>query len=365
MRIAIFNWRCFRHPQAGGSELYLHEQAKRWAASGHEVIWFTSRPADTLRIERQDGIAFIRAGGTYTVYAASAINYLRRSRPDVIVDTENGIPFFTPLYTKIPVVLLIHHIHTHVWEREASWLAAHVGAWMERRLMPSVYRQSPIVTVSQSSASMIEALFKMHGPISIIHNGVSPELAPGEKAEHPEVVYLGRLRRYKSIDVVLKAFQQIQDLSPSLHLAGQGDDENRLKALAAELGLRNVHFHGYTGEAEKIRLLQRAWVAVNPSSMEGWGVTNIEANACGTPVIGSDVPGIRDSVSSGQSGLLVPYGDHEALARELRSLMMDASLRERMGRTAREWAERFSWDTSAASFLNILSAATTAATGGS
>jgi glycosyltransferase involved in cell wall biosynthesis len=162
------------------------------------------------------------------------------------------------------------------------------------------------------------------------------------------------LRRYKSIDVLLRAVAQLAERAPALHLAGQGEDEPRLKALANELGLKHVTFHGYTGEAEKIRLLQRAWIAVNPSSMEGWGVTNIEANACGTPVIGSDVPGIRDSISPGKSGLLFPYGDVSALAGAIRSLLDNRVLLQEMSRSAVEWASGFSWDASAAKTMELL-----------
>jgi glycosyltransferase involved in cell wall biosynthesis len=354
MRITIFDWRCFRHPQAGGSELYMHEQAKRWAAEGHEIIWITSRPGGVARRETKDGIHFVRAGGTYSVYLLAVLSYFRSLRPDVIIDVENGIPFFTPLYAMVPVVLLIHHVHTAVWEREASFVTAKVGAFLESCLMPWIYRRTPIVTVSTSSEEMVSRLFGRHAPIQIVHNGVSERLIPGGKADRPEIIYLGRLRRYKSIDILLHAVARLSDLSLVLHLAGQGEDEPRLRALAEGLGLRNVIFHGYTDESEKIRLLQRAWVAVNPSSMEGWGVTNIEANACGTPVIGSDVPGIRDSISPGKSGVLVPYGDVAAFAVEIRSLIENELLRVEMSRTACEWASRFSWDASASSFMGIL-----------
>lgn len=354
MRIAVFNWRCFRHPQAGGAELYLLELAKRWVGCGHDVTWFTSRPKDAAREEVYDGIRFVRAGGAYSVYIASAINYLKSSKHDIIIDAENGIPFFTPLYAKTPVVLLIYHVHTHVWAREANWLLSRLGSWIESRAMPYVYRRVPIVTISNSSAYMIDELFRQHEPISIVSSGVSSPCKPGTKASDPEIVYIGRLKRYKSVDVLLRAFSRLQDLSLKLHVVGQGDDESRLKALACELRLKNVYFHGYTQEKEKIRLLQHAWVAVNPSSMEGWGVTNIEANACGTPVVGADVPGIRDSIASGLSGFLVPYGDDRALAEALRKLILDEDLRNRMGNTACEWAEQFSWDKAAASFLDIL-----------
>ncbi|MDD3275641.1 MAG: glycosyltransferase family 4 protein [Kiritimatiellales bacterium] len=354
MRIAIFNWRCLRHPQAGGSEAYLYEQARRWAVQGHDVLWFTARPSGTSREENHDGIRFIRGGGTYTVYLFAALNYLRQATFDVILDVENGIPFFTPVYARVPVVLLIYHVHTDVWAREASWLTAKVGSWLERKVMPAIYRRKQIVTISPSSEEMIDRLFGEHRPIHLVYSGFSDELVPGSKAEQAEIVYLGRLRKYKSVDVLLRALHRLSDLSLTLRLAGQGEDEPRLRELAASLGLTNVIFQGYVDEDEKRKLLQRAWVVVNPSSMEGWGITNIEANACGTPVVGADVPGIRDSISPGQSGLLVPHGDDNALADAIRLLIEDDTRRNEMSRTACEWAARFSWQAASEAFMKIL-----------
>jgi glycosyltransferase involved in cell wall biosynthesis len=356
MRIAIFNWRCFRHPQSGGAELYLHKQAMVWADAGHEVTWLTSRPAGIARKEEVDGIQFVRRGGRLSLYIGAAFEYFRLVRKaDVIIDVENGIPFFTPLYARVPVVLLIFHVHTDVWKREESWLMARLGSWLEQKAMPMVYRRNLIVTISESSSKMIKQLFPARDTeIKIVYSGVAQELVPGKKAECPEIIYLGRLRRYKSIDVLLNAVSTLADLSPTLHLVGQGDDESRLKKLADSLGLQKVVFHGHLDEDKKRELLQRSWVAVNPSSMEGWGITNIEANACGTPVIGADVPGIRDSISVGKSGLLVPYGDVEALSLQLRNLIKDQNRRMELGSSAVEWAKNYSWEASALSFAEIL-----------
>ena len=354
MRIAIFNWRCFRHPQAGGSELYLYEQALIWSRKGHEITWYTSRPAGTASEEKHDGILFVRAGGSFSVYIRAAMKYFRNGKADVIIDVENGIPFFVPLYTRVPVILLIHHIHTDVWKREASWLTARIGNWLESHVMPLVYRKKALVTVSPSSAEMIENLFKKHRPIEIVYNAISSELSPGSKAASPEIIYLGRLRRYKSIDVLLRACSTIQDLAPVVHLVGQGEDSARLKRTVNSLDLPNVNFHGFVDFEEKKALLQRSWIAVNPSSMEGWGITNIEANASGVPVLGSDVPGIRDSISEGVSGFLFPYGDVNALAELLRELLVNQKKRDELAASARDWSKHFSWKASAEQFLAIL-----------
>lgn len=354
MRIAVFNWRCFRHAQAGGSELYLHKQAALWVQQGHEVVWITSRPAGTARRETFEGIQFVRMGGTFSIYGWAPLQYFRHARDaDVLIDVENGIPFFTPFFSRRPKVLLIHHIHTDVWDREAGRLTARIGKWLEGWLMPRVYRKTPIVTVSESSSSMIDELFGEHAPIQIVYNAISQDLVPGTRAEEPEVIYLGRVRRYKSIDVLLRALSLLER-EPALHIVGQGEDEPRLKALAQELGLEKVEFHGFVEDHEKRALLQRSWIAVNPSSMEGWGITNIEANACGVPVLGSDVPGIRDSIAAGVSGELFPYGDAAALAARLDAWIGHPALLEELSVSARGWAARFSWEASADTLCGIL-----------
>lgn len=358
MRIGVFNWRCFRHPQSGGAELYLHEQAKRWVENGHEVVWFTSRPSHPKGVEKTetaDGIQFRRAGGAFSIYPLAALNYLREPAVDVIIDAENGIPFFTPLFSRKPIWLLIYHVHEDVWRREASWPVARLGEFLERRVMPWVYAKKSVVTISQSSAEMIRTLFGPDKPIEIITSGINPpDSLDIEKAEQPEIIYLGRLRKYKSVDTLLHAVKQIEDLNPVLRLVGRGEDEPRLRILADSLALKNVHFEGFVNEVKKTTLLQQAWVAVNPSSMEGWGITNIEANACGTPVIGADVPGIRDSVSVGKSGFLYPHGDADALAGLLRKLISEETERSALSESSKLWAFGFSWDKAAAKWIEQL-----------
>ncbi len=370
MDILVVNWRDMGHPQAGGAEQYLHEQALVWVAGGHRVTWICGRGIGQQREETVSGITYLRGGGTYSVYPLAWWRYLRlKHRPDVIIDSENGIPFFMKLISRAPVVLVIHHVHTHVWRQECSPLVALLGRWLEGWLMPRVYRNCQIVTVSESSAEMIRALFSRRNAknvspsavensprLSIIYNAVNSELYPGDKSETPELLFVGRLKRYKSIDTLLHVMSRLKDTACRLNIVGQGDDEPRLKALARELNLENVTFLGYVTADEKRRLLQRAWIFMNPSSMEGWGVTNIEANACGTPVLGADVFGIRDSVQEGKSGWLVPHGNVDAFESRVRAVLDDPESLQPISKSCLEWAENFSWKASAQAFMRLLQA---------
>ncbi|MBL7011633.1 MAG: glycosyltransferase family 4 protein [Kiritimatiellales bacterium] len=361
MNILIFNWRDMTHPQAGGAEIYLHEQARLWVEQGYRVAWICGASSGHPARDVRDGIEILRMGGTYGVYLCAWWQYIRLGwKPDVIVDAENGIPFFTPLYTRVPVVLLIFHVHTDVWKREFSGLAARVGNWLESWLMPRVYRKNQIVTISKSSEKMVRELFPSN-PLELVYSAVDENYHPGVKSDSPELLYVGRLKRYKYIDVILRAMAELKDSDCMLNIVGQGDDESRLRTLCDELGLNGrVCFLGFVSEEKKKELLQRAWIFVNPSSMEGWGITNIEANACGTPVLGADVPGIQESVSTGKSGWLIPCGDVHALTDNLQRLLRHPEELDALRESSLQWADKFSWKESAAIFLDVLKKAVSA-----
>ena len=353
MKILIFNWRDLKHKQGGGAELYLHEQAKRWAKKGNEVLWITSSVKNEPPIEVIDRIKFIRKGGIASLYFFAAINYFRYGKnAEAIIDAENGIPFFTPLYSRKKKILLIHHVHKDQWFKQWGFPINWIGYFLETKIMPLIYKKTRIVTVSQSSKENIKKLLPKN-KIEIVYNAISKKYKPGKKSENPEIIFLGRLKKYKSIDVLLKAVS-LYDKNLKVNIIGRGDDEERLKNLTKKLKLKKVVFHGFVSEKKKIKLLQKSWIAVNPSMIEGWSITNIEANACDLPVIGSNVPGIKDSVIDGKTGFLFKYGDYKELAGKIRTLLKNKKLREKMGKEAVKWSKNFSWDKSAEKFLKII-----------
>ncbi len=360
-RILIFNWRDTRHVFAGGAEVYVHEIAKQWVAAGHQVMQFSGNDGMSPRNETIDGVHIIRRGGFYFVYFWAAVYYVLRLRKcdfDVLIDSQNGIPFFTPLYTRRPVYCLMHHVHQEVFTRSLAKPLAWFARFLEKDLMPLVYRGVPFITVSESSKADIEALGLGHAGIEVVHPGVDlRELAPGVKHSVPMVLYLGRLKAYKSIDVLIRAFARVLLRIPDAQLviAGSGEEEKSLKQLVSELELEDqVTFAGKVSEPEKVSLLQRAWLFVNPSFMEGWGITTIEANACATPVVASNVPGLRDSVRNPHTGYLVEHGNVEKFAERMIDILGDTALRQRMSVEAMAWANRFDWTNSSKRFLEII-----------
>jgi glycosyltransferase involved in cell wall biosynthesis/O-antigen/teichoic acid export membrane protein len=357
--ILIMNWRDTKHVFAGGAEVYIHELAKRWVQKGHQVTLFCGNDGKGLRYEIVDGVQVIRRGGFYFVYVWAFLYYILRlrGRYDVIIDCENGIPFFTPLYAREKVILLIHHVHQDVFTRTLkppfSWFAS----FLELKLMPYAYKKTHTMTVSPSSSREILEYGLTSVKPSIVYNGVDLNTyIPAEKAKKPTVLYLGRLKYYKSVHIFLKAAAQVLKKMPDVEfiVAGDGEENTRLRQLASRLGISaSVTFTGKVEDSQKIELYQQAWVFVNPSFMEGWGITSIEANACGTPVIASDVPGLRDSVRE-ESGVLVPFGEVEQFAEAIIEMLSSKKKREELSVSAQKWAARFDWNKSASKGLEVI-----------
>jgi glycosyltransferase involved in cell wall biosynthesis len=306
-------------------------------------------------ITELDGMEVWRTGGRYT-FGLRAPRYYRRIQDrgfDLVIEDLNKVPVFSPRWAASPVVLLVHHLFGTTAFEEAS-LPLATATWLLERPLAGAYRGVPVEAVSESTAADLVRRGFDRTLIEVIPNGVdlatfSPDPS-GHRFAEPTVLYLGRLKRYKRVDLIIRAIAKLVRGGVSLRavIAGQGDQARALGELRDRLGLSGIiDMPGFVDDAEKVRLMQRAWIHVLTSPREGWGITNIEAAACGTPTIASDSPGLRDSVLAGESGLLVPHADVDALAAAIRLLVEDSMLRERLGRGARDFASRFTWDRTA------------------
>lgn len=361
MHILALNWRCLRHPQAGGSELNLFEQARRWVKNGNTVTVFTSDPGRELAPQQNevvDGIEVIRRGSRLTVYLYALWFVLRFGhRFDRILDVSNGIPFFTPLVTATPSVLLVHHVHDKQWNAEFPAPIAAIGRFIEYKVVPLLYHKSPVIAVSPTTRDALLELGFDQKQVEIVYNGVTAPVASDDllfQGEH-RIAYLGRLKRYKRIHLLVEAVAELQRDFPDikLDLAGDGDARPELEALIKSLGLEDcVTVHGFVDDATKAQILRSATVFATPSMHEGWGLSVIEANVYGCPAIAYDVPGLRVAIRHGDTGLLA--SDDTAFKASLAAILSNTELRNQLSKGARQWAARFSWETSAASTLRIL-----------
>jgi glycosyltransferase involved in cell wall biosynthesis len=353
VKILLVNWQDRENPQAGGAEIHLHEIFGRLAARGHEVTllcggWPGCSPRATL-----DGIDVIRVGTRLSWPALARRTYKRlfAGHPhDVLVEDINKMPVFTPRWGARRVVALVPHLFGGTAFQElVAPLAAVV--WLSERPIASVYRGVPFHAISESTADDLVARGIRRELIRVIYPGIDTRHytpAPGTRAPTPVFSYLGRLKRYKGIDIVIRAFAEAALPEATLEIAGAGDHRPALERLARSLDLgRRARFLGRISEEDKVSLLRRSWALAFASPKEGWGITNLEAAACGTPVVASSSPGIRESVRDGDTGFLVPHGDTAAMAAALRRIAGSPALVETLGTAARTFAESFTWERAA------------------
>jgi len=313
VRIAILNWRDSSHPEAGGAELYSESVARELAAEGHDVTLVTSRPAATAPRERRDGYRVVRRGGRFTLYPWVLLWLLRhRNRIDGVIDSQNGIPFFSPLVVgrRVPVVLLMHHVHQDQFALYFGPLVARVGRWLESTAARRVYGRRTVAAVSPSTRAAVRTRLRLRGPVHLAPCGLGEAAAPSVtvRGSVPRIVCVGRLVPHKRLDLLLDALPAVLARVPGLvvDLVGDGQDRDALAARAARLGLGDaVTVHGRLPDAERDALLAAAWLTVNPTQGEGWGLSVLEANRAGVPAVAFTVEGLRDSVLPGETGWLV------------------------------------------------------------
>jgi glycosyltransferase involved in cell wall biosynthesis len=362
LRILVVNWLDRENPLAGGAETHLHEVFGRLAARGHDVTALVSGWPGCAPRASLDGIDVHRAGRRYT-FSLAAPRHFRRHlaerRFDVVVEDLNKIPLYTPLWTPAPVVGLVHHLFGRS-AFQAAPLPVALVTWLLDHTVPRVFDGKPVIAVSGSTKQDLVARGLSADRIRVVPNGIDLELlspAPDRRAARPTLLFLGRLRKYKRVDLIVSAVARLvaEGTDVQLEIGGDGDERRALERQIRELGLEgHVRLLGFISEDEKRERLRAAWIHVLTSSKEGWGIAVLEAAACGTPSVASDAPGLRESVIDGETGLLVPHGDVAALTAALGRLVHDEATRMGLARGARAFAERFSWDASADGVESVL-----------
>lgn len=365
-RLLAVNFRDPHHPEAGGAELHLEEILLEAVRRGWDVTWLATGFRGGTREQEHRGMRIVRRGDWYDfnlrlpgILAAEFSN----PAPDLVVEDINKVPCFTPWWTKAPVAAIVPHLFGTTAFREApAPLAAYVQV-LEAGI-PLAYRRSPFLVISESTRDDLVKRGIPPSRITVVHCGLDHDtyrVDPAvKKSPRPTVLYIGRLRRYKGVDWVMRAWPAVRKSVPDARLVVIGDGPHRAaleRAAERDHDDGSVEFLGFRGRDEKVRHLREAWTLVQPSPKEGWGLTVVEAGASGTAVVAADSPGLRDSVRRDETGLLVPYGDDAALAAALSRVLTDLSLRDRLAAAGEKWAARFTWPDCAARSFDVLLAA--------
>jgi glycosyltransferase involved in cell wall biosynthesis len=356
VRILLVNWNDRENPHAGGAEIHLHEIFGRLARAGHEIDLVTSGWAGAAPTATVDGMRVHRVGGrnSFALVGRGAVRrLLADARYDAVVEDINKLPLFLPSLTRLPFCAIVPHLFGTTAFAEASWPVAAI-VWAAERPIPWAYRRAVFHAISDSTRDDLVARGVAPDRIEVIYPGVDTTWYAPDPAEpravEPTFLYVGRLKRYKGVEFALRALAAARAVRPEVRLdiAGKGDDQPRLERLATDLGLGGaVRFLGFVPDLEKRKLLRGAWAVVFPSPKEGWGITNVEAAACGTPALASDSPGLRESVQNGVTGYLVPHGNAQALSERMLALAAAPAEVERLGRGGRRFAEGLSWERAA------------------
>ena len=361
LRVTILNWRDTTHPEGGGSERYVEKIAADLVADGCRVeVWCARHRGSPARNER-DGVTFRRVGGRLTVYpralAGLAWARLNGRSPDVVVDVQNGVPFFARLVAGVPVVVLVHHVHREQWHVVFGRMLAGLGWWMESRAAPRVNRGCQYIAVSEVTRRELIGLGVRGGDIAVVHNGNSPIPETSMRRDpDPSLVVLGRLVPHKRVEVALEVLARLAPHLPGLRqrVIGDGWWRGRMEREATLLAIRDkVTFTGHVDEETKQRLLAWSWVLLAPSVKEGWGLMVTEAAAHGVPAVAfRGAGGLDESILNGRTGLLAATFD-EFLAGAF-ALLTDQRLRVRLGEAARAHSTTYSWRTASRSVLQLL-----------
>ena len=307
-----------------------------------------------------------RGGGTLSVYVHALVWLLRHRRSvDAVVDCQNGIPFFSPLVTRrtVPVVCLIFHVHQDQFASYFRWPVAHIGRWLEGPVSRLVYGRRAIAVISPSTRAGVRDRLNLRGAMHVVPCGAEPCSGRGQgetvtRAREPRIVCVGRLVAHKRMHLLIQATPEVLVTHPDLKVAivGSGAQLETLRAEAEGLGLAGtIEFHGQVSNDRREQLLREAWLTVNPSAGEGWGLSVIEANACGVPAVAFRVPGLQDSIVSGRTGWLVdPHTALGPVIGEAINTLRNPHAAEEWSRRVRSWAARFSWDATATRLLDVI-----------
>ena len=356
MNILLVNWQDLENPQAGGAEIHLFEIFSRLAARGHRVRLVCSGWQGAPRQAVVQGIEIERTGGrnSFALLGRGAVRRALRAEPaDVVVEDVNKLPLFLAGLTALPLYVIVPHLFGAAAFEEAPWPVAAI-VWLAERPLPRMYRRAGFQAISESTRDDLVARGVPAPQIRVIHPGTDTQAyapLPGlDRTPHPSFLYVGRLKRYKGVAYAIRALAVARRVRPDivLDIAGSGDERPALEALARSLDVADaVRFLGFVSHETKLRLLRTCWATLYPSVKEGWGITVIEAAACGTPSIASDSPGLRDSVRDGVTGHLVAHGDVDALAHRLLQYAETPALVDTLGRNARGHAESLTWEATA------------------
>lgn len=351
MKILILNWRDPKNPKSGGAEIVTLEHAKAWVKNGHTVTWFTSKFKGAKKEEKISGVNIVRRGNFITVYFLAPFYYLfSKNIFDLVIDEIHGLPFFTPLYVKIPKIAFIHEVADEIWDYMFPFPLNKIGKLIEP-LYFKLYRNVKFWTDADSTIDdLVNKGIKRKNCVAIncpVSN--KPLKTLHKKEEVPTFIFVSRVVKMKGIEEVIRAFFYIlQELKDArLWIVGDGDKKyvEELKETMRSYSISTkVKFFGRVSEEEKLELMKKAHLLLHASVKEGWGLVVIEAASQGTPSVVYNVSGLKDSVKNGKTGIVLEENTSKEMAREAVSLIKNKKRYQSFQKNGLEWVGSLTWE---------------------
>jgi glycosyltransferase involved in cell wall biosynthesis len=355
LHILVLADRDWKHHDTGGNGANLWAQISRWVSAGNRVTVVAGEYPGGERVEHfGDRLVVHRMGTRVTVFPRAMLAVLRGvgRDADVVLEVINGIAFLTPLWLRKPRVAMIHHVHRELFLEEYPRTGELLFWILERLPLRLFYRRTPFLTISSAARDDLVRVGVPRENITVEYLGVEPEgFGRTERSPDPRAIFVGRLKAYKRVERLFDVVEAVPGLT--LDIVGEGDHRPDLEAEIERRGLRaRIQMHGYVDGPTKAELYGRAWVNLTASASEGWSLTVMEAALTGTPSVALAVGGLTESIVDGETGFLA-RDDRELVARA-REVVEQPDLRERLGDAAERRARTFTWDRSAATFLEVL-----------
>jgi len=355
MKILILNWRDIRHPLSGGAELSLFEHAKYWKRKGSEILWFSSNYPNAKKEELIDGIKIVRKGSHYTLHLWAFFYFATNKikSVDIVIDSFHFVPFFTPLYfRKEKIIGLINEIAGKIWFANLPYPFAFIGYHLEPKFF-HFYKGIPFITGSESTKKELKKVNIAAQNIKVIYHGLKIKKVRKDikKEAEPTIIFLGRISEDKGIEDAFNAFIEVKKIIGTVQfwIVGKEEKEGMIDALLQTIddkSIKNdIKYFGFVNEGKKFELLKRAWLLIHPSKKEGWGLNVIEAAAQGTPTVGYNVEGLRDSIKHRKTGILINPQTPSLLSNTILTIIGDKEKKQLtlLSKNAVKWSKNFNW----------------------
>lgn len=379
MDILICN---YEYPPLGGGGGVVTAQLVEQLAKRHDVTVLTSKAFDLPEESLENGARIIRvpvfgrtkkaAGSLPSLlsYVPAAIKRgkaLMATKKFDVINTHFAVPTgpvgdSLARHAGIPNILSVHGGDLY---DPSKFMSPH-RHWILRRLIRGLLtRADSVVGQSRNTVANVGRFYTGAVEPVLIPLGIErPIIEPAARADYGLaeddvlLVTVGRLVARKALDQLLEVLKGLADRQAKLLVIGTGPEEAGLKAKAAELGVADhVHFLGALSDQEKFDVLGMADLYVSSSQHEGFGLVFLEGMAAGLPVVCYDHGGQTDFLIDGETGHLVPLNDREKLGSCIRTLVIDASLRQKMSEINRLRVERYFIESMASAYEELLEAA--------